>query len=210
MLAKGTRLRRGHKNAHPDPTALVPGLGDTRFAPLPDTHHVYVASYSVAALLESAFHDAAPPKPRIRAAQLTQWMESAVQLTRDVRLIDLRDDQLAALGIERNQLVATDAAHYLCTRRWAERLRGRAIGGHRTTGLIWNSRQAELHARAIADRPAVQELMTVAPSEVAVIWQDATEPSPLAPAGGGRGRLDHGPGLDFAVDLGAALGITIL
>ena len=207
----GTPLRRGHKSAFPDSAALVPGVGDTRFAPLGDTDHVYVATTSVAALLESALHDATPPDPRIRTAQLGMWRESAVRLTQPARLIDLRDEQLDRLGIDRSELVATSAIHYRCTRRWAAALRGRHIGGYPTTGAVWNSRQIELHARAIAHRPAVQELLTTSSAEVAVIWADRGAPTSLeADPIGGLGPLSAGPGLDFTIDLGATLQIPIL
>ena len=43
---------------------------------------------------------------------------------------------LAALGLNRSQLVATVAAHDPCTRRWAERLIARHIGGTPTVGLL--------------------------------------------------------------------------
>src|SRR5690606_11764288 len=106
VVPAGARLRRGHKITHPDATALVPGEGDTRFAPLPGVHHVYLAEMSFAALLESALHEATPPEPRIYQAQLARWMESEVAVAHDVRLIDLRDQQLERLGLERAQLVA--------------------------------------------------------------------------------------------------------
>lgn len=65
VLPAGTHLRRGHQRSHPDPTELVPGRGDIRFAPLVDdvgdpVSHVYLAHTTFAALLESVLHDAAP------------------------------------------------------------------------------------------------------------------------------------------------------
>jgi hypothetical protein len=118
-LPSGTVLRRGHKVAHSDPSTLVSAVGDTRFASPAGTRHVYAAATTFAALLESAFHDAAPPAPRMPVAMLGQWAEAEVALRRDVRLIDLRDPELDRLGIARTALVATSAAHYPCTREWA-------------------------------------------------------------------------------------------
>ena len=92
----GLPLRRGHKRARHDPTQLVPGAGDTRFAPLHDARHVYVARTTFAALLESAFHDAAPPDPRLPEVVLSRWDEAEIVLKTDVRLIDLRDGRCSA------------------------------------------------------------------------------------------------------------------
>lgn len=142
----GLSLRRGHKRTHTDPTELVPGVGDTRFAPLRGVAHASVAGTTFAALLESALHDAAPPEPRVPEVVLSRWDEAGVVLTTDVRLIDLRDQALKNLGLDRGPLTATSAAHYPCTRVWAERLHGRQVGGQVTHGLVWNSRQLELHA----------------------------------------------------------------
>lgn len=205
----GTVCRRGHAVAHPDATELVPGVGSTRFAPLPGVAHVYLALQPVPALLESALHDAVPGHGRIWAAQLPRWMESAVQLTTDVQLIDLRDDQLVRLGLQRSQLVSTSAAHYPCTRRWAAALHGREVDGQPTTGMVWSSRQVELQANALANRPALRSMLVTGPTDVAVIWLPERARSPLLPHPGGLGPLAEGPGLAFATDLAATLGIPI-
>ncbi len=207
-LPAGTLLRRDHKSAHLDPSALVPGVGSTRFAPLADTRHVYVAATTFAALLESAFHDAAPPAPRIPVALLAQWAEAEVALRRDVRLIDLRDFELDRLGIDRAALVATSAAHYPCTRVWARILHERRVGGRDTHGLIWHSRQTELRARALNDRPALRELIDTHPAAVAVLWAPPAPAKLLRATGQGLGRLDHGVGDRYVTDLVALLGIV--
>lgn len=209
VLSSGTRLRRGHATAHPDPTELVPGLGNTRFAPLVGAAHTYVAVTSVAALLESAFHSAAPPAPRIAVASLRRWSESQVVTTQDLRLVDLRDSQLSRLGVSRDQLVATAPAHYPCTRRWASALHRRAVGGHPAHGLMWESRQAEATTAALTVRPAVRELMGTAPSDVAVIWAPPAATGILAAGDAGLGPLDRGEGLTFVLDLAAALNIVV-
>lgn len=208
VIPAGMVLRRGHKVAHADPSAFVPGTGNTRFAPLDDARHVYVAGTTFAALLESAFHDAAPPAPRIPVAVLSQWAEVEVEVRDDVRLIDLRDPELDRLGIDRAELAATSAAHYPCTREWARALHGRRVGGHETHGLLWHSRQTELHARAIDDRPALRELIDTHPAEVAVLWAPPAPNGLLTPTGGGLGRLDRGDGEEYVTDLVALLGIV--
>ncbi len=206
----GTVVRRGYRTIHSDPTELVPGVGDTRFAPLDGIEHAYVASTTFAALLESAFHDAAPPAPHVPPALLARWAEAQMTLTRDVRLIDLRDDHLERLGLARSALVATPAAHYPCTRRWAGTLHGRRIGGQPTHGLVWHSRQAELHTAAMTHRPAVTDLLDYHPAEVAVLWSPPAPRSVLTHRGSGLGPLDGATGFDYVADLADLLEITLL
>lgn len=202
------RLHRGHGNPFPA-DELVPGRGATRFAPQKGTSHVYVATTEIGALLESALHDASPPFPRIQTPTLQQWSESVVELLHEVRLFDLRDPELDRLGIGREQLVSTLPVHYACTRAWASRLVGRSVGGQQTHGLVWHSRQAELHTRAAEHRPAFARLLSEHPTEVAVVW------SPPAPGrllkavpGDGLGRLHEGEGWRFIEDLVGLLGIV--
>lgn len=209
VWAAGTRLRRGHKVEHP-PDALVPGLGDTRFAPYPDTAHAYVASTMFAALLESALHDAGPDAPRIRHAQLGLWAEAEVALREEVRLIDLRDEELARVGRTRQALVATSPTHYACTRRWAAPLVSHHIGGRAVHGLLWHSRQAELRARAIAHRPALHEVIDQHPTEVAVLWSPPGPDPLLRDTGDGRGPLSAGDGAAYLADMAAFLEIPVL
>jgi hypothetical protein len=204
----GLQLRRGHKRIHPDPTELVPSTGDTRFAPLDGVRHVYVARTTFAALLESAFHDAAPPDPRLPDVVLSRWDEAAVVLRADLRLIDLRDGALDRLGMDRSQLTSTSAAHYPCTRAWADRLHGRHVGGQPTHGLVWHSRQLELHARAAKHRPALTELLDEHPAEVAVLWSPPAPTRLLAASDGGLGPLDRGDGRAYVDDVIALLQIV--
>jgi hypothetical protein len=204
----GTLLHRGHKNGYPA-HALAPGTGATRFAPQGSAAHVYVATTEIGALLESALHDATPPYPRIHAPTLAEWSAAPVELRHDIRLLDLRDPELARLAIGRAQLVATPPAHYGCTRRWASPLVGRSVGGQPTHGLVWHSRQAELHARAAAHRPALARLLSEHPTEVAVVYSPpAPDPLLRAAAGLGLGRLDRGQGWAFVEDLLGLLGIV--
>ncbi|MGI9015993.1 MAG: RES domain-containing protein [Euzebya sp.] len=210
VIPAGSRWRRAHKTQFPDPTALVPGVGNTRFAPLPDTRHAYLAQTPVAALLECALHDAVPPVPKIRRAQLALWTESVVELADSLRVIDLRDPQLDRFGIGRDALVSTTPTHYACTRRWAAMLRGRHVGGRVTVGAAWNSRQVEAQAAALTDRPAMRHLVDTHPSDVIVLWLDPDAPSPLLPTGDGLGPLSTGPGKAFVTDLAASLGIPIM
>ncbi len=204
----GTRLHRGHENANPA-YELVPGKGATRFAPQSRSSHVYVATTEIGALLESALHDATPPFPRIQIPTLQEWSESVVELRHDVRLFDLRDPELDRLRIGREQLVSTLPVHYACTRTWASGLAGRSVGGQKTHGLVWHSRQAELHARTMKHRPAFARLLSEHPTEVAVVWsRPATGRLLMSVPGGGLGRLHEGDGWRFIEDLLGLLGIV--
>lgn len=209
-LAAGIPLRRGHKSRYqpgepaPARADLPPATQMSRFAPLRNQPHLYVARREIAALLESTLHSLVPDSPRIHWPQLVHWSLSHVTLRRKVRLIDLRDPALAALGLHRRQLVATDAAHHPCTRLWAERLLGRHIGGKPTFGLLWHSRQAEIHATQ-GVRPLLADVLVGEQAEVAVLWpapgQDLlTGEGTTMPLASGRGlALVH----DLAILLGA-------
>lgn len=128
-----------------------PGGGDSRFAPLVldgfAVPTLYGGDSAEAVLLETVFHDVHESASRvIYAAQLRERGLARLRTPRSLRLIDLRDEALAELGLRRDQLVATTRAHYPCTREWAAVLHGVRIGRSRPEGLIWHSRQAELHA----------------------------------------------------------------
>lgn len=204
----GTVLRRGHK-ASRAADELTPTLGDTRFAPLDDTAHAYVATRPVPALLESVLHDVNVTAPRIRLVAVRLWAETEVTLTADVRLADLTDSELARLEIRRDQLVTASPRHYACTRQWAAALQGRTVGGHQISGIVWDSRLHELHAVAVADRPALQSLMQASDARVAVLWSPPLTPPVLAASSSGIGPLAAPDGDAFLTDLAALLGIVI-
>lgn len=207
-IAAGVELFRGHRTDHPA-DGLVPGLGDSRFAPLAGVSHAYVSRRATPALLESAFHDATPPEPRIYPHRLAAWSLSQVQLAVDLRLIDLRDPELARLGINRSQLVTSLPAHYPCTRDWAAALHDRHVGGRPTHGLLWNSRQAELHAAADHNPLTADLLGSGETTEVAVLYAPPGPHRLLEDAGHGPGPLAHGEGERFAMAVGNLIGAAV-
>jgi hypothetical protein len=83
------RLHRGHRLAHPA-VELVPGVGDTRFAPLADLHHTCLSRSRTAGLLESALHELSGADPTIYLATLDGWGLTEVALRAPVALADLR------------------------------------------------------------------------------------------------------------------------
>lgn len=197
VIAAGTEVFRGHRTVHAA-DALVPATGNSRFAPLEKVAHTYISRRATPALLESAFHDTVMPEPRIYANRLAVWSLSRLRLEHDVRLVDLRDPQLDRLQLQRGQIVAAAPAHYPCTRMWAAALHGRRVGGRPTHGLLWNSRQAELHAAA--DRnPLTADLLTSgATTEVAILYAPPAPSRLLADTGDGPGPLADGQGARFA------------
>lgn len=204
----GVELFRGHRRVYPA-ERLVPGVGDSRFAPLAEVAHAYVSRHATPALLESAFHDSTPPHPRIYPPRLAAWSLSRVRLTWPVRLIDLRDPQLQRLGVDRSQLVTSLPAHYPCSRDWAAALHGRHVGGQPTHGLLWHSRQAELHAAADHNPLTADLLGPGETTEVAVVYAPPASPRLLEDAGRGPGPLAEGEGERFAVAVANLIGAAI-
>lgn len=169
------------------------GRGDTRFAPLPETGHLYAGDTRTVALLESVLHNVHQGAPRViyAATDLQEVALGHVIMTERTPVIDLRDASLARMDLTRDMLVSTSAAHYPCTRMWAEVLRNRSVGGVRPSGLLWNSRVAEL---AHEDSPLLADLLEGQSSEVCVFstpgeaspaWLPLEEPSPTSRAGTG-------------------------
>lgn len=186
----------------------MPGRGDTRFAPLAGTQHVYLSSTKTAALLESALHHLSGPEPTIYLAELSGWSLAPVRLTTTIRLADLRDEQLGRLELARSSLVDTDPLHYACTRRWGGALQHRRVGGYDIGGVLWHSRQADLHARAAAGG-LFADLLSHRATEVAVLWHPRGPRQPLARAGTPAPLLNEGRPTRLIVELSALLGAPI-
>ena len=126
-----------------------------------------------------------------------------------VRLVDLRDPQLERLGLDRDQLVATTARHYPCTRRWAAALQHRRVGGYPVAGAVWHSRQADLHRRANPTGLAA-DLLVHRPVEVAVLWSPEGPARPLRTAGRAEPLLVEGRPARLVEELSALIGAPIL
>lgn len=128
-----------------------PGYGDARFSPIDDPTagdrlpSMYLAATPAAALLETVFHDVHHDSGRIIYERNLRGMLLAhVRAPALATLADLRDSELARLGLRREQIVSSDAEHYPCTRRLAVATLAQAHGRRNVHGLIWHSRQAEL------------------------------------------------------------------
>lgn len=127
-----------------------PGKGDTRFAPLRSDGltipTLYGGETQQSALLESIFHDIhhSVGDKLVYASDLRDRGLVHLETPIALRLVDLRDDALFSLGLNRPDLVSTPAAHYVCTREWSAHIHGLSPLAH---GMIWHSRQAELTGR---------------------------------------------------------------
>jgi hypothetical protein len=136
------------------------GFGDTRFAPIDDPANgkrlpnMYLGDSPTSALLESVFHDVhALGSMTAYDAHLHEKLMAHIEVPADATLGDLRDPQLARLGLTRSQVVSSPAEHYPCTRRLAIEALTQSHDPP-LQGLIWHSRQAEL-----VDKPPVEVIV---------------------------------------------------
>ena len=159
-----------------------PGVGDTRFAPFTTAAGgavptLYGGVGDVVVLLETVLHYVHHEVADriIYEAIVRRWGLAFVRIPRDLVVVDLRDEALDELGLSRAQLITTTAEHYGCTRQWAQWLHAHRIGRTKPAGILWHSRQAELH------EPSIRR-------EAFVLWGDR------APSGPGVYPLT-GPGV---------------
>lgn len=165
------------------------GWGDTRFAPIDDPvtekrlPSMYLGESPTAVLLESVFHDVHElGSMTAYDAQLHQKLLAHIEVPADATLGDLRDPQLAKLGVMRSQVVSSPAEHYPCTRRLAIAALAQSHDPP-LQGLIWHSRQAELVSKP--------------PEEVIILFGDERYPSERGTwqrFGPGSQNLYQGPG----------------
>jgi hypothetical protein len=190
------------------------GLGNARFSPLTAdgvlVPTMYCAATQTVALLETSFHDVHAMVPRIisESPQLARYGLVALTAPVPLPLIDLTDDGLARVGLERAELVATTPAHYACTREWAAALHGRRIGPVTPVGLLWRSRIAEL---AGADSLLLGDLLP-ASSRVWVLFGDRvpTNPASWRPGDPHYDDLTTGEGRLLAEQIAEQLGAVIV
>lgn len=178
-----------------EPTRFAPLLVDTRCVPT-----LYAAETLDAVLMESVFHDvildrADGDPPEVYLADLETVRRSTIASRRDLRLGRLDDDALTVLGLERAELIETDADSYPETVRWAEHAHRHGADNERLDGLIWHSRQA---AQGLASRePAV------------VLFGDRVARKELR-SSGAPVPLTAGAGFDELDNVANRLGVTLV
>jgi len=151
------------------------GRNHSRFAPVRHDGSVvptvYVARRAAVALLETAFKDVHLTGLRRVSEMADLAPRVIVRLTAPVpiTLFDLTDGGLAALGLERTQLISATPAHSACTQEWAGVLCGRKIGRAKPQGIAWHSRVAEL---ASGDDPLLEDLLADPANLVVLLFGD--------------------------------------
>jgi hypothetical protein len=181
-----------------------PGFGDARFSPFDSVvgdrvPSMYLAETELGAMLETVFHDVHHRADRlVYEESLRKTLMAHVRTSAPIRLADLRDPALAALGIAREQVVSSGSEHYPCTRRLARRIHEVGADGQPVDGIIWNSRQAELHVAG--------------PSDVLVVFADRFNPGrgSWPRVGPGSQNLFEGPGRLLAERIAHDVGATIV
>ena len=183
--------------------AFTPGVGNGRFSPLTGRSHLYMAEQRSAALLESALHEADGPNPRIYQHTLAAYELHRIRFGAGLVLIDLRDEALATLGLDRGQLTGAGPRHYRCTQQVAEYI----AGSKRSAGLLWTSRQGTLHAQRNQDGLAA-EVLRHQSLDVAVVYSpDHSAPIDII---GSEPLLTDGKATRFVTELANLLQIAIL
>ena len=187
---------------------------DSRFAPLltPDGEtipYIYLAQNVIGALLETALHDVWGASPAVQQADLRGRRLRRIVCTADLRVVDLRDHQLAGCGFERAELVSSPSEHYTCTRRWAAHHLQSSAAGQTSAGMIWQSRQMEL--AAVHAKPPLQVLMTSVEqaTRTVVVYDTAGEGDRRFDASIEYADLGQGAGLEMVTGLCAELGLYV-
>lgn len=190
-------------SAHDSFETPNPGVGNTRFAPFPDpvldrqVPTMYLAETLAAALLETVFHNVGPPSGAnvVTHRDLHGRLHAQVLASRELLFVDLRDGELARLGIQRQQLTTSSAEHYPCTRVVAQTLYDYDSS---VDGIVWHSRQAEQQGFGQV--------------EAAVVFCDrvvaARKSWALAPTQDALGSLLEGAGLAAVNAIAVHLGLT--
>lgn len=127
---------------------------DGRFSPIRVGHGIvpvlYGAGDAEAAASETIFPNVPAPEGRTREVRPRQvalaphvsWVWSTVACRRELTLVSLRGDGLAAVGLTRSQLILGGRGDWPITRQWAHALHDSAPTAD---GLWWTSRQADQH-----------------------------------------------------------------
>ncbi|EMQ99839.1 RES family NAD+ phosphorylase [Paeniglutamicibacter gangotriensis] len=180
-----------------------PGFGDTRFSPFDSlgtgerVPSFYLAQSLEAALLETSLHDVHVRRPRVVSElSLLGKLHARVVPPGPLDLIDLRDMQLEALGLVRENVASSSTEHYPCTRKVARTIHASYPA---SSGILWHSRQAEISG--------------IRHQEVAMVFGDRVPLHrgawTLGPYRNASGSLLEGTGRLLLDELAEALDVTI-
>ncbi len=212
-LLEGSTLHTSYARRRWPALFNASGAGNARFSPLAIDSAIiptmYAAVTQTVALLETSFHDVHQVGTRIISASLQLAPRGFVALTvpATLALIDLGNDGLANVGLTGSQLIATTPEHYACTRQWAATLHGRRIGPVVPSGILWQSRIAEL---AAGDSLLMGDLLKVA-DPVCLLFGDrvTTRPADWRPGDPHYEDLSSGDGRLLAEQIAEQLQAVI-
>ena len=144
-LEQGTVLHRVHKATYAADAFNPSILANARFSPLMDgtgsvIPTIYAAHTFDGAAMETVFHDVpyAPGPKQFSRSRLQNQKYSRIEVTQTLILADLTSKSLRSMGIQRNQLIDTEADQYPVTREWARVIHAQYPN---VQGLLWVSRQ---------------------------------------------------------------------
>lgn len=191
----GKTLYRVHRQRFRSNAFNPTSHGNARFSPILDgagkiIPTLYAGTTLDCALMETVFHDV-PYKAGFKPLPLSileEQVHSAVEVKRNLRLIDLGTVALHKLGIKRAHLIDTTKSLYPRTRRWAE-----AFHEHfpAAQGLRWTSRQDD-HAFAL------------------VLFGTRVKASDLTPDPNPTPLIERGEAILPVLDLAIRLGVTFV
>ena len=169
--------------------------GNARFSPILDgagkiIPTLYAGTTLDCALMETVFHDV-PYRTGFKPLPLSileEQVHSAVEVKRNLRLIDLGTVALHKLGIKRAHLIDTTKSLYSRTRRWAEAFHEYFPAAQ---GLRWTSRQDD-HAFAL------------------VLFGARVKASDLTPDPNPAPLIERGEAILPVLDLAIRLGVTFV
>ena len=148
--AAGRPIIRAHPSRFGSNELDRRGDADNRWSPITVGGQVvgvlYAAESHRAAASETIFRTVPIPegnredRPRqVFLGPYQGWVWSTLACSRELTLVDLDTEGLAALGVTWENLIGSGRLHYPMTRRWAEALWRAAPSAD---GLVWRSRQA--------------------------------------------------------------------
>lgn len=159
VLARGSILHRVHSKR--DANDFNPGRGaPTRFAPIfagsVPVPTLYAAHSAEAAVCETLLHDVPLAGGSLPLGNYAAYIDTSLEVQRDLRLAKLMGDGLRRLGVTPQQLTATNGDIYDRTVLWAEAAHTAGFDG-----LAWMSARDNTAAAYVffGDRVAQTDLL---------------------------------------------------
>jgi hypothetical protein len=146
-LTAGTELFRVHLSQFAG-NSFNPCKGNpTRFAPISDEHRacipsLYAASSLKAAVFETIFHDvdARDPIKVVPRKNVRRVSQATLTTTRELNIVSMRQPDLKAWRIKRNELIGCSPKHYSQTAAWAAAIHDQFSDAD---GILWTSNQCD-------------------------------------------------------------------